>query len=472
MASLYIQIGILIIFIVVVFLISAQKGNRGLIALGGATLTYFLLFISNEATTEEIIGFVVGTAADHYTNFSSILFILGLLTIVSIAFQSGLFDFLGFKLIQRTKGEPVALFITLGLFTIILSIIIDNYMVLLIVIPLTIKITKMLEMDPLPFILPEALLVNAAGTIISFSSVQNIIISNYADIPFLEFFIEIGLISIVISLFTLSFLLLLMWRKLQLPKKKVEILLSYEVWDFIPDRMLMIRSSIVLVLVVLSLIFIPTTLIPSELICLIGTIILILISRINSDKILKSIDFELLLYIISVFLITGALGKVGVVAWVAETFKIIGNSNPYLTTILVLWSSAFLSVSIDNVPMTQLLLPVVKSFSGIFTLLEQKNLYYALTMGIGWGDSLTPLGDNIVIMKLVEQNKAHIPFRTFFKFGFITGIFQMSLATVYFTFIQWSFIFALIIGGILCLTLLFYLRKKLPSLVRKPKSKT
>ncbi|MCG3222368.1 MAG: hypothetical protein H7641_13395 [Candidatus Heimdallarchaeota archaeon] len=59
--------------------------------------------------------------------------------------------------------------------------------------------------------------------------------------------------------------------------------------------------------------------------------------------------------------------------------------------------------------------------------------FYALSFGANWGDNLTPLGDNILVLNIAEQNNRPIKIKTFWKIGFSTTIVQLFLVTIYFT---------------------------------------
>ena len=113
--------------------------------------------------------------------------------------------------------------------------------------------------------------------------------------------------------------------------------------------------------------------------------------------------------------------------------NIAGNLSPLLQIISIVWISAILSSMIDNIPITKVLIPIVKNFVPS-TSPQQINsqYYYGLAIGANWGDNLTPLGDNILVMNLAEQGKRPIKVLDFFKLGFTTTIYQLCLATLYF----------------------------------------
>jgi hypothetical protein len=68
-----------------------------------------------------------------------------------------------------------------------------------------------------------------------------------------------------------------------------------------------------------------------------------------------------------------------------------------------------------------------------FPISSKNQLYYSLAIGCNWGDNLTPLGDNIIVIQTAEKNKRPISFNQFFRLGFITTIYQICLVTIYYT---------------------------------------
>ena len=123
-----------------------------------------------------------------------------------------------------------------------------------------------------------------------------------------------------------------------------------------------------------------------------------------------------------------------------------------------MWIAAILSSLIDNIPITKILIPIVNDFIPASSSPQLSNkYYYGLSIGANWGDNLTPLGDNILIVNLAEQNKRPIRILDFWRLGFFTTIYQLLLATLYFTLLIDTIIGIGIIGIIICIILLYWL---------------
>jgi len=407
-----------------------------------------------------IVDLLFSSQDEGYVNFHSLVLIIGMMIIVQISHEAGTFQFLAIRLIKLSRGKPVLLFILFCIITILISAILNNILSVIILIPLTITVSRILNINPSPYILTQAVLVNIGGTFFSISSIPNILITTYAGISFVEFFLNVGLISLIIFPFTTLFFIFLFKKELSFPEEGFEVLKEFNIWNFVQNKRLLFQSIISIITLIILFIFVPSSLITSDMIALSIAIILIIISGLDPKELIKKIDFELIFYLLGIFIISGGLEITGIVSSFGIILSNLGAGNLFLQIIIVLWISAFLSSSIDNIPITKVLIPVIGSMSEGVSLIDKNQLFYSLSIGANWGDNLTPLGDNILVINLAEQNNRPISFKQFFKLGFCTTIYQLIIVTIYFT-----LIFQFIIGMVIIITIsimiaIFYLLQK------------
>ena len=453
---------IFLVFLAVILLIVFNVINRAVAAMAGALVCFFTLTFLAKVPLSLIMGYIVGTAEDSYGNFKTLILVMGIMFIVEISHEGGVFQFIAFKLIQFTKGRPTLLLFVFCLISVLMAGILNNVLTVMVMVPLTISVARILNIDPTPYILSEAVLVNQGATIFSFSSIPNILIVNYTGITFAEFFLNVGVLSLIISVLTICFFLLVFQKKLMPPKGGLEILLEFNVWNFVPNRSLMKSSSLVLILVIIGFIVIPSTLLGSEIISLLGAVVLIIISRTDVKILFKKIDFELLVYLFAIFLISGALEYTGLLESLGNLLLKLTMGDLYKTLLFILWGSAYIGSNIDNIPITKILLPVTDNMTEGFTFAQKRFIYYGLTFGANWGDNLNPMGDNIIVFNVAEQNKTKLQVKDFFILGFVTTNFQLLLLTIYFSYlINW--VSGLMLTGItviLIAVVIFAIRKK------------
>ncbi len=416
----------------------------------GAVITYFVLIFIEGYDFSIIVDLLFGTPSDGFVNLHSIILILAMMMIVQIAHEAGTFQFIAGKLIKLSRGKPVLLLIIFCTVTVFISAILNNILTVIIIIPLTITVSRILNINPSPYILTQAVLVNIGGTLFSISSIPNILITTYANIEFFEFFLNIGTLSLIVFLFTLAFFILLYKSELKVPTGGPKILEEFNVWNVVQSRRLLYQSLISFVILMVLLIVIPSSLISPDMIALSIALILIILTRLNPKDIISKVDLELILYLLGIFIIAGGLEITGVTDAIGIALLNIGGVNLYLQLLILLWFSAYLSSCIDNIPITKVLIPVADAMAGSVPLINRNKIFYSLAIGANWGDNLTPLGDNILVVNIAEQNKRPISYKSFFKLGFVTTNYQLILISLYYT-----VVFNLIVGLIILGTVIF-----------------
>ncbi len=414
-----------------------EKMNRAILAISGALITYFVLIFIEQRDFSLIVGLLFGTQDDKYVNLHSLMLIVGIMFIVHISDEIGTFQFLAVIAIKMSKGKPIPLMIILCIVSAVFSSILNNILAVMILIPLTITISRVLNVSPTPYILTQAIMVNIGGTFFPISSIPNILITREVGISFPDYFLGIGIFSIVTFAFTILLFVAVYKNELSIPKDKaINILLyDFDIWNVVQSRRLLYASLGALIVLMISLFAIPEEILSPDAIALSIAMVLTIFSRLDAKEIIKKFDFELIFYLLGIFIITGGLEVAGVTDLMNNVFKNIGGGNEFFQLIIIMWVAAFSSSLIDNVPITKVFIPIVKGMAGNTSSLTNRRYFYSLSLGANWGDNLTPLGDNILVLNIAKENNRPISIKTFWKLGFVTTIYQLLLATLYFTLI-------------------------------------
>src|SRR5215203_4924605 len=146
-----------IVLLSVYIALSLELVHRAVIALFGAAMIIIIVATG-------IIG-----AADSFefaTNsidFNTIGLLLGMMIIVAVLAETGIFQYIGIKLSKISKGNLYLLLILLGTFTAVSSMFIDNVTSVLLMVSVTISIFRILNVSPIPFILAQVLTSNVGG---------------------------------------------------------------------------------------------------------------------------------------------------------------------------------------------------------------------------------------------------------------------------------------------------------------------
>jgi len=417
-------------------MIILEKLNRAVSALIGSVITFFVLINLENKDTSILISFIVGSAEDGYMNLHTLLLIISMMIIVEIFNEAGVFQYISIRLIKLSKGKPSKLLINYCFLTFIIAATLNNLLAVMILIPLTINISRILNLNPMPYILCEAILVNMGSSLFLISCIPNILISAAAGISFIEFFLNIGLIAVFIFIVTVFFFKFLYSGFLTVPSEKmIEVLNEFNPWNVVINRKLLKISLTFLFILIGSFVVIPSTILAPDMVALIIALTLMVVSRLSIEEIWSKVDLDLIFYLIGISIIVGGMEEVGIIAAIGNSFSKVGNNSALIQSIFILWASAGLSANIDNIPITKVLIPVIDLMVKKSQIIFSKILYYSLAIGGNWGDNLTPLGDNVLVMKIAEEHKRPVSIKAFFKLGFTTSIIQLAIVSLLFCFI-------------------------------------
>ncbi len=461
-----------IVFIIMLVLIAKNVIDRTAVAIILAVLSFAILLFFTDAPNTIILNFIIGTAEDGYSNFRTIMLLLGFSILSFLAQKSGLFQFIAFKLIQMTKGEAKKIMVYNSLLTFFIVSILSDYVTAFIILPLTITICRTLRLNPVPFIILQAMYFKIGATVLPISSIPSIIIANSIGITFIEYLLFSGLISLFIAVSTVLILVVIYQKRkggIQEPLPQgITMFLEYDPWTFVKDRKFMIKILVVFIGVILSFIFLTSETITPDMISITGAAIALLINREKIESLMKEIDLSLLMYLVGVFVVTGGMQYVGLIEVLGNAIQAIDLPHPALLLIVFLWLGAFLSAFVDNIPITQLLIPILAIF-----MRENPELLKRSAMGLGigiiWGDNLTPFGDTILVLNITKNYGVEIEPKDIFKATMPVTIVQLSVLSVLFIIIFEPLYSFLVLGVVILFAFAIVGIRKLLDKKRIPK---
>ncbi len=468
------QIFILMVFISVIFLIVTEKMNRVVASMTGAIISFIflLLFPFNPLNSissvgfsdlfemenliilaikippeqhiflflyehkflspfsvSKIISFMFGTIDNNFSNFHSLVLIFGIMIQVTISQEAGVFQFLALKLIKGAKGNPRILLLYCCILGVLISAILSNILAIIILIPLTIMICRILNLNPIPYILSEAILVNVGGIMFLISSVPNILISQAAGFNFNDYLFNLSWLSIILLVSSYFVFRRYFKNELKIPETRlIQVIEEMNPWNFVPNKQIFYKSIACLVSTFVLIVAIPDY---PDTVAIFISFILILISNLKFKNVVSKIDFELILYLLGIFILTGCMEYVGIMTSIGSALKDLTGGNPIITVQVILWLSSFLSSGIDNIPITTALLPTMPVLTLGFNTMESQMSYFALGLGCNLGESLAPIGGNLLVINLAKENDVQIKFRDFLKIGLISALIQISFVSLY-----------------------------------------
>jgi len=410
-----------IIFFGSLVLIFLEKINRSIVAIAGSVLMIGL---------GKILGFYSEELAISAIDFNTLGLLLGMMILVAMLEPTGFFEYLAVLAARASKGKPARLFILLGIITTILSMFLDNVTTVVLIAPVTILISEILGISPLPYLMSEALLSNVGGVATLVGDPPNVLIGSAAGLSFNDFLVyslPIVLVSWTGALFLLRYLF-----KKDLAKRPRR---SKAVMKLNPAETLNQPETARRILIVLGaailFFFVHHALhIEPSLVALSAAAIALVWIQPDFHVVLKKVEWSVLLFFGSLFIMVGGLEHSGALSMIVKIFEKASGMPPVLFGVLIIWVVATLSAVVDNVPITIALIPVIKGLGE--TGLDIAPLWWALAFGAGFGGTGTIIGSsaNIIVATLSEKTRTPITSALWLKRGLPTMFVTCFIASI------------------------------------------
>ena len=397
-----------IIFFGSLVLIFLEKINRSIVAIAGSVLMIGL---------GKILGFYSEELAISAIDFNTLGLLLGMMILVAMLEPTGFFEYLAVLAARASKGKPARLFILLGIITTILSMFLDNVTTVVLIAPVTILISEILGISPLPYLMSEALLSNVGGVATLVGDPPNVLIGSAAGLSFNDFLVY-SLPIVLVSWMGALFLLRYLFKK-DLAKRPRR---SKAVMKLNPAETLNQPETARRILIVLGaailFFFVHHALhIEPSLVALSAAAIALVWIQPDFHVVLKKVEWSVLLFFGSLFIMVGGLEHSGALSMIVKIFEKASGMPPVLFGVLIIWVVAALSAVVDNVPITIALIPVIKGLGE--TGLDIAPLWWALAFGAGFGGTGTIIGSsaNIIVATLSEKTRTPITSALWIKRG-------------------------------------------------------
>ena len=363
-----------------------------------------------------------------------IFLLLGMMIIVSVLRQTGVFEFGAIWAAKRAKGSPIRIMIFLVLVTAIASAFLDNVTTVLLIAPVTLLICDRLDTNPTPFLIAEVLASNIGGAATLIGDPPNIIIGSRAGLTFGDFLINMAPIVLLELIVFVAILPLLFRGSFDVSPERVADVMALNEREAISDRGLLIKCTVVLVLVFAGFLTHAVTHVEPSVIALLGAGLLVLITRLSPRDYMAAVEWETLLFFAGLFIMVGALVKSGSIARLAGLVTEATGGDPLTATMLILVGSAVLSGIIDNIPYVAAMSPLVQNLAAsVADPVQSEALWWSLALGADFGGNLTAIGAsaNVVVLGIARRAGYPISFWEFTRKGAVVTVLTVALAAPY-----------------------------------------
>ena len=413
----------IVIFVAAYALIISEKIHRTIIGICGAMLMILLGIINQET-------------AIHHIDLNTLGLLMGMMVIVNITSETGLFNYLAIWAAKKVEAKPISLLVALSLLTAVCSALLDNVTTVLLTVPITFSITKQLNVDVKPFLIAQILSSNIGGTATLIGDPPNIMIGSAVGLQFMDFITNLTAICILIFIVTIALLIVIYGKKLHTTDELREKVMQLDEKSQIVEPRLLKKCLFALAITISLFVLHGQLHLDTATAAMTGAGLLLLISFPQKEamiaKVLSKVEWLAIFFFAGLFILVGALVETGVIKMLAEEAIKITNGDLTATSMLILWMSAYASAFIDNIPFVATLIPLIQDM-GQMGMTNLDPVWWSLSLGACLGGNGTLIGAsaNVVVASMAAQRGKPISFISFMKIALPMMTLSIAISSVY-----------------------------------------
>jgi Na+/H+ antiporter NhaD/arsenite permease-like protein len=413
------------IFLVAYVLIATERIHRVTAALGGAAAMVLIGVVDTHTAF-----FSEETGVD----WNVIFLLLGMMIIVGVVKQTGVFEYLAIWAAKRARGEPFRIMVLLIVITAVASALLDNVTTVLLIAPVTLLVCDRLGTSAAPFLISEAMASNIGGTATLIGDPPNIIIASRSGLSFNDFVVNLAPIVVVLLVVFIGLCKVMFGPQLHYDPERVAEVMSLDERQAIRDRGMLVRCLVVLGGVTVAFALHSALHVEPSLVALLGAGAIITITQSPPETFLEEVEWPTLVFFMGLFVMVGGLVEVGVIGDLGDRATDAAEGHYLAASTGLLFGSAALSGIVDNIPYVATMAPLTLDLANAAPVpLQGEALWWALALGADLGGNATAVGAsaNVVILGIAARNGIPISFWTFTRYGLIVATVTVALCWPY-----------------------------------------
>jgi len=370
-----------------------------------------------------VCGVLTFDEAIQAVDFNTITLLLGMMIIISTLELDGFFGWIATRTLTIAH-TPFRLLIVLTFTTGIASAFLVNDAVVLLFTPVIIGICRSLKINPIPFLVAEILSSNIGSAMTITGNPQNMLIGINSGISygsFLLYLLPVSLLGLIVVVLAVKWfypsVINATFTQQQIP---VDALPAESAngkdWDYRS-----MRFSVPIFLLVIVLFFLSRPLgLSIPVIALLGASLILLLGRVKPSRVIRQVDWVLLLFFASLFIVVRGVEKAGLMDSMLTHINLTENTTGLAGIHL---ASLLMSQVVSNVPFTVVMLPLMKAAGS-------EMLWLALASASTLAGNATIIGAmaNLIVIETAETKGIKIRFMEFFRIGIVVTLITMLLS--------------------------------------------
>ena len=425
----FLSLGVLI---VVYFFLITEKLPKALVAvLGGVALIIMQVFRSNNGTSQD-------NAFEFISHNLDILgFVIGMMVLVGIIRESGVFEAAAIALVKFVKGKPQLLLVALGYLTLLMTGLFSNIPTILILAPVILVLVKELKLPALPYLFILITMANIGGAMTPISDPTTYYQAKTVGLSFMEVVQNSGVIVLVLSVVSTLYALFVFRKDLAAAKVKASDVALFKPLSALQDRYILKIGvpiafiSIILMVLKEQIATLTGITLDNATITIGASFLSILIFHKEPREVFRNlIDWEIIFFFIGLFVVVGALEFTSVITTLAGGLVALTQGNMTGLLFLMTLGSGVLSTFIDNVPYNITMVGAIQAMekSGVAVY----PLWWALNLGTSIGGAGSPIAAacNVIAFGQAEKEKLHVNFMKYLLIAMPLVVLNSSVAFV------------------------------------------
>jgi Na+/H+ antiporter NhaD/arsenite permease-like protein len=424
---MWVSTGVLLVTYAVII---AEKINRSIVALLGAGLMI-------------IVGVMDQAEALKGVDWNTLGLLSGMMILVSISRRSGMFQYVAVRAAQLARAHPAGILLLLQITTAALSALLDNVTTVLLIVPVTLAITRQLHVPAYPFLFAEIFASNIGGTATLIGDPPNIMIGSQVGLSFNDFVIHLAPVVVVVMLFQTVAIHLIWGRQMRASAEAEARVMAMKASESIENWLLLKQSLVVLTIVMVAFVLARPLHLEPATIAMLGAAVLMLLDNrpFDSEKAahnihqtFSDIEWITIFFFIGLFIVVHGVEVGGLLTLLGNKLVEATGGNMATTGYAILWVSAILSAFVDNIPFVATMIPLIKATAPAFGGADHiQPLWWCLSLGACLGGNGTLIGAsaNLTVAGIGDRNGVPFRFVTYSLYAFPLMLVSIAISHLY-----------------------------------------
>lgn len=418
-----IQFGLgILIFVITFYFIVSEKISPVWASLFGGMFMIITGIISEHEALEAVSR-----------NLEILFLLIGMMIIVSVIAETGLFQWFAIKMAQVAKGDPIILMALLALLTGLFSAFLDNVTTILLMSPVSILLASQLKIDSFPFLMVEIMASNIGGAATLIGDPPNLIIGSEADLTFNNFLVHMAPIAFINLFVVILVFYLVFGKKMKVSRDLKARVMQLDAKKALKNPKLTEISLVIFFMVILG--FLTDVFFHRGLstIALSGAVFLCVLIKRNPHETLREVEWDTLLFFVGLFILVRGIEKINIIDIIGQKIIELSYGSSSITSMIILWFSALSTSIIGNISHTVTFSKVIHVVEAHYAGINTNVFWWALSMGACFGGNSTLVASaaNIIAIGASQKVGNKIPFLQFIKYGLSITLLTTCISTIY-----------------------------------------